>query len=42
MLQNIKFENQRYEVLYHKKKFKRYTDIQKYVIAKDYTLNRNI
>ena len=42
MRQVYKLEKQRYEVLYHKKKFKRYTDIQKNVIVKDYILNKNI
>ena len=40
MRQVYKLEKQRYEVLYHKKKFKRYTDIQKHVIVKDYILNK--
>ena len=42
MHQFYKLEKQRYKVLYHKKKFKRYTYIQKHVIIKDYILNKNI
>ena len=42
MLKRFKLEKLKYDVLCHKKRFKRYSDIQKSVIVNDYIKCRKI